>query len=223
MKRNHVSAVVALGVGTMLVISGCGKSSAPSIPVRAYLYADQKTEPPGFGAYGYLVFTAQPSENDVPRYRHVCDAFQRGLVEARGNSPEERTSQMATFWPLKLPSSTGDQNLPCEMLVKNYDYRRVSGIATIIKKQGARGPVLAAWTKPFEETNAADALVLDLSDFDDEDLDRAFAIWRERITQNPSAWQHGFNIVLFREAFRNLIQKYGETILAVIHPAKSGS
>lgn len=205
----------------MLVISGCAKNGA-LIPVRAYLYTNEP-EPPGFGAYGYLVFTVQPSENDAPRYQHVCDAFQRGLVEVHGNSPQDRSSQMATFWPLKLPSSTGDQDLSCQTLVKNYDYWRVSGIATAVRKQGVRGPVLVAWTKPFQEVNASDALVLDLSDFADEDLDRAIAIWRERITTNPSAWRNGFNMVLCREAFRNLIQKYGETVLAVIHPVKSGS
>jgi hypothetical protein len=219
MNRKRILAVAALCVVTMLIISACAKSRA-LIPVRAYLYTDE-AEPLGFGAYGYLVFAAQPGEKDMPRYQHVCDAFQRGLVEAHGNSPETRASQMATFWPLKLPLSTGEKDLSCEMLVKNYDYWRVSGIATAVKKQGVSGPVLVAWTQPFQETNSSDALVLDMSDFADEDLDRAFAIWRERITTNPSAWQNGFKIVLFREAFRSLLQKYGETVLGVIHPAKS--
>jgi hypothetical protein len=81
--------------------------------------------------------------------------------------------------------------------------------------------VLTAWTKPFEE-NDSEALVLDLSDFSNEDLDRAFAIWRERITTNPEAWQDGLNLVVFREAFRNLLQTYGQQILGIIRPSKGG-
>jgi len=216
--HKYVSAI-ALCVVTTLILFGCMQKREIRIPVRAYLYSEQM-EPPGFGAYGYLLFTSRPSENDMARYQLVCDAFQRGLVEGWGNAPEERASQMVTFWPLKMPSSTRDQDSSCETMVKNYDDRRASGIATVIKKQGARGPVLAAWTRPFGQAAASDALVLDMSDFADEDLDRAFAIWRERITTDPSEWRDGFNLVLCREAFRNLLQKYGGTILAIVHPAK---
>jgi hypothetical protein len=233
-KRNHLAAFIALCVVTTLIIFGCARMG---VPVRAYLFADQM-EPPGFGAYGYLLFASQPSESETPRYNRVCAAFHRDLIEAWGNSPHERSSQMATFWPLKFDQRTEesaklsaltkasegktDQKALCELLIANYDYRRASGIISMIRKQGARGPVLAAWVKPFGKANSSDALVLDLSDFADEDLDRAFAIWRERITTDPAVWRDGFNLVLCREAFRNFLQKYGDTVLAVIKPSKSG-
>ena len=63
--------------------------------------------------------------------------------------------------------------------------------------------------------------MLDLSDFADEDLERAFGIWKDRIVMDPTVWRKGFNVVLCREALRNLLQKYGDTVLAVIKPTKS--
>ena len=221
MNCKYLSHAVALWVLIVFFIPGCAKPPT-AVPVKGYLYTDEK-ELPGFGAYGYLLFPAQPSPGDAPRYEHVCEAFQRDLpTEAWGKAPEERTSQMATFWPLNVPRATAAKSLDCQSLVKNYDYRRASAIATAIRKQSARGPILTAWAKPFAETDSSPALVLDLSDFADEDLDRAFAIWRERITTDPAVWRNGFNLVLCREAFRNFFQKYGETVLAIVQPAKSG-
>jgi hypothetical protein len=130
---------------------------------------------------------------------------------------------MATFWPLRVAESTTVDSWPCPKLLDNYDYRRAAEIATVIHKQAASGPLLAAWKKPFEESGSSEALVLDLSDFADEDLDRAFGIWRDRITRDPAFWRDGFNIVLCREALRSLLQKYGNTILAVINPTKSAT
>ena len=216
--KNCKYSVAEFCVLIVFLIAGCAR--AP-VPVRGYLYANEK-ELPGFGAYGYLLFTAQPSGSDAQRYQHVCEAFQRDLVEAWGNAPAERTSQMVTLWPLNEPRATAAKSLDCQSIVKNYDYRRASEIASALRKQSARGPILTAWAKPFAEANSSPALVLDLSDFADEDFDRAFAIWRERITTDPAVWRNGFNLVLCREAFRNFFQKYGETILAIVQPAKSG-
>jgi hypothetical protein len=192
---------------------------SPPVAVRALLFAGEPT-PQGYGAYGYLLFNAQPSQADIVRYMLVCDSFRRDLVETWGKSPEERRKQMATFWPLETQRVIG-VDYSCQTLIEKYDYRRAAEIATAVGKQGSRGPVLTAWTKPFEE-NDSEALVLDLSDFSNEDLDRAFAIWRERITTNPEAWQDRLNLVVFREAFRNLLQTYGEQILGIIRPSKGG-
>jgi hypothetical protein len=191
---------------------------SPVVAVRAFLFTGEPT-PQGYGAYGYLLFNTRPSQADLVRYMLVCDSFRRDLVETWGKSPEERRKQMATFWPLETRAIAVDYS--CQTLIEKYDYRRAVQIATAVGKQGSRGPVLTAWTRPFEE-NDSEALVLDLSDFSNEDLDRAFAIWRERITTNPEAWQDGLNLVVFREAFRNLLQTYGEQILGIIRPSKGG-
>ncbi len=207
----------ATGVVVTLLLS-CGRSAGP-VAVRAYLFTGEPT-PPGYGAYGYLVFNEQPSETETKRYEHVCETFRLKLVETWGTEGQ-RSNQMATFWPVKIPRSMEVNSWPCQKLIENYDYSKGAEIATVIHKQGASGPILAAWKKPFEENGSSEALVLDLSDFADEDLNRAFGIWRDRITRDPAFWRDGFNVVLCREALRSLLQKYGDTILAVINPTKS--
>lgn len=205
---------------TGLIISLLLSCARGPVAVRAYLFTGEPT-PPGYGAYGYLVFNAQPSETETKRYEHVCKTFRRKIAVEAWGTEGQRTDQMATFWPLKIPRSMGVDSWPCQKLIENYDYRTAAEIAAVIHKQGASGPILAAWKKPFEENNSSEALVLDLSDFADEDLERAFGIWKDRIVMDPTVWRKGFNVVLCREALRNLLQKYGDTVLAVIKPTKS--
>jgi hypothetical protein len=108
-----------------------------------------------------------------------------------------------------------------------YDFPRANPIASSAKVLGSEGPVLAAWATSYRaDLPTTTALVLDLSRFDEADLDRAFTIWKEKIVNDPSTWNDGgFKLVKAREAFRNLIQKYGETIVSVLKeltPTKSG-
>ena len=196
------------------------QNSSSAVPVRAYLFVGEPT-PQGYGAYGFLIFNARPSETDVKRYELICEKFREKLEQAWGQTVEERSNQMATFWPLQIPRSSGVEFWPCQKLIETYDYRRAAEIATVIHKQAVSGPILAAWARPFEDSASSQALVLDLSDFADEDLDRAFGIWRDRITRDPAVWRDGFIVVLCREALRSLLQKYGDGILAVINPTKS--
>ncbi len=59
----------------------------------------------------------------------------------------------------------------------------------------------------------SDSLVFDLSNFDEDDIDRAMQIWKERITMNPEVWNDGFDSTKIKEELRSFLQKYGETIL----------
>ena len=54
--------------------------------------------------------------------------------------------------------------------------------------------------------------MFDLSDFADKDLERAFAIWNDVITRDPTLWESGINRVRIREALRNFTNAYGEAI-----------
>src|SRR6476646_4379358 len=117
-----------------------------SIPmaVRAYLFVDEPA-PPGYGAYGYLLFNAKPSPNELKRYQEVCESYKRSLVKSVGVRPEDRAREMATFWPLQRKRG----NVPdysCYTMIEQYDYHRAAEISTALRKQGARGPVLTAWT-----------------------------------------------------------------------------
>jgi hypothetical protein len=192
--------------------------AGPVTPVRAYL-SHGSSPPLGYAGYGYLVFTAYPSEASRERNEHICDAFHRNLVETWSRSASERHFQMVTYWLVHAPSPSSELN--CRDLVRHYDYARASTIASAVRRQASAGPLLIAWSNPFELSSSEEALVFDLSDFDNEDLDRAFAIWRDRVTRDPRIWRDGFQIITMREACRSLIQRYGQDILAVIHPKKA--
>jgi hypothetical protein len=133
------------------------------------------------------------------------------LAEDQDVDPQ---SLMVTHW---LVRERVRETADCELLIDTYDYAQATKIASSIGKLGAEGPILVAYGQPFERASpSSNALVLDLSNFADEDLDRAFGIWKDRITRNPAVWKDGFNLELVREAFRNLIQKYGEQIVGVV-------
>lgn len=123
---------------------------------------------------------------------------------------------MITYWLVDQRSSNVSD---CGALVEHYDYATANEIASEVKKLSATGPVLVAWSKPYgRDAGTSDALVLDLSDFSDDDLDRAMGIWKDRIVRDPSVWNKGFNSTKAKEAFRNLLQRYGDQILTIIKP-----
>jgi hypothetical protein len=183
-------------------------------PARAFLYRDEAPLG-GLGAYGYLVFTRRPNESSKKRYMAVCGSYRHNLEPMGEFRHEERNSIMVTFWPLVSRQETKGHVSDCNVLISKYDYAFANRMASSVEKLGAEGPILIAWTSPFLEGPHGDALTLDVSDFAEEDLDRALGIWKDRVARDPATWQKGFNLVLVREAFRNLIQKHGEQIVSV--------
>jgi hypothetical protein len=213
------------GASERVIVTGSNvptidRNEFPRVAKRSYLYVDLKSTPNGYGAYAYLVFTHKPSSENV-RDVAVCRAFNRDFppVEASPSIPKRR-SEMVTFWPLE-GSYLGDQP-NCEQLLMAYADGWGAAIASSVHKQGAKGPLLIAWTKPFSDDRpAGDALVLDMSDFATKDFDRAFGIWRDQISMNPAVWQKNWNLVLIRESCRNGLEKYGPTIATVVSNAFS--
>ena len=208
---------ILLPLLAVLFLTCCGTPLQTRKPVRGFLYRGEHPQA-GLGAYGYLVFTAKPDAGRQTRYQRTCDSFMRSfpsIDEYRGKDP---ASLMITYWLL-------DQRIPedseCARLVEDFDYATSNEIASEIKKLSSPGPILVAWQTPFDSGAAkSDALVLDLSDFSEDDLDRAIGIWKERVVKDPSVWNKGFNLVKTKEAFRNLLQRYGDQILSIIKPGK---
>jgi hypothetical protein len=184
----------------------------PRVATRAYLYAGQPT-PTGYGAYAYLIFNADPEKIDHERCMAVCEAFNGYLaLTTESRSVPERRSQMVTFWPL-TGSFTGEPD--CHRLVANYDRNFAAQIAASVSKQGARGPLLVAWTQPYGERDSK-ALVLDMSNFANVDLGRAIQKWEDQIALEPTHWQQGWKAVVVREEIRNAIENSAPVIVNVI-------
>ena len=144
------------------------------IATRQYFYTRERV-PDGYGAYGYLVFTSDPTSTEKERYLAACSAFNGYLPQTLAASPDERTAQMVTFWPLK-ERSLGNRPT-CEQLIADYDADFAGRIAAAVSMSGVRGPLLVAWKTP-DTTEKSKALILDMSNFSNKDLSRAIQLWK---------------------------------------------
>ncbi len=209
----------------MFLLTGCGietRTYAPveglsiPTPARGMLLSDQE-EPSGFGAYGYLIFTKRPTPDNLERYELIFHSLKFILEPVDEYSYNTRATIMPTYWLSK--SKVLSHN--CNDWIQSYDYSRAKTIASAIKVLSSEGPILVAWSQPFGKAIHNEiALVLDLSNFSNGDINRAFGIWMDRITRNPKTWHNGFNMVLAREAFRNLLEKYGDHIIKSVKTIK---
>lgn len=205
-----------------VILAGCGgmtKSMAPT-PVRDIIFSNE-LPPMGYGAYGYLIFTKRPDENNMRRYLAACNSFQRNLEPISHYTPSVSTFLMPTYWLIDVSTGFNKRYSDCTMWVKSYDFARAKVIASAISSLNKKGPILVAWSQPFEKVSTGEnALILDLSDFSEEDMDRAFSIWMDKITKDPKVWHKGLNLVLAKEAFRSFLETYGEGILKAISTVK---
>lgn len=192
--------------------SEAGPEILARIAMRGYLDTS-KPVPRGYGAYAYLVFTSDPLSTNKERYLAVCSAFKGYLPPSKSKSARERASEMITFWPLRAGFLAEDPD--CQELVANYDTTFAARVAASIGKQGARGPLLVAWTKPHGETRS-EALVLDMSNFGNNDVSRAMRMWKDRIAMDPALWQKGWNAALVKEEFRSVIENILPDVVTVV-------
>lgn len=171
------------------------------------------------GAYGYLLFAKKPSEAEKKRYLKICDAFLRVFVPTSDALALgiDTNFIMPTFFPIitKCPKK---EALKSQFLLDNYDYTYSQIVLSNIKKPGKEGPYLVAFQKPFVpgKVNKGEMLYLNLYDFSDEDIDRAFGVWKDMIANDPNTWKDGFNKTLILEAFRNFLNRYGQEICDTI-------
>jgi hypothetical protein len=208
----------------VLLLVGCEdhqeEAAMAPTPARDVLFSNEEA-PSGFGAYGYLIFTKRPSDDNFDRYIAVCNAFIRNLEPVSDYPSSSWPSIMPTYW---LAQNQGqiDKDYPeCQQWMEFYDYSRAKSIASATKVLSSEGPILVAWSQPFEKTgNNETALVLDLSDFSNRDLDRAFGIWMDRITRDPKIWRDGFNLVLAKESFRSFFEEYGDRFIRAVKTVK---
>ncbi|MBK8945384.1 MAG: hypothetical protein IPM32_08955 [Ignavibacteriae bacterium] len=187
------------------------------MPVRDFLKSDEDPQE-GFGAYGYLLFTHRPIDSEKERYSIICNSFFSEIIDMNEYSEYDISKFMVTFWLIKDSKDLTSKNNNCEEYISNYDFARAQVIASSINRNSVEGPILVAWTLPFLLNNNKSAqLILDMSNFSNEDISRAFRIWKDRITQNPEVWNDGFVMQIIVEEFRSLIQKYGQTFINIFN------
>jgi hypothetical protein len=205
-------------VAAALLVTGFG--CTPARPARGYVYKEQQPEK-GFGAYGYVLLSSGSVTGSGAKYDrlvHTANSFLENFPRPGDRIPAaEKQELMVTHWLLTKP------NLPEEsgkLLVEHYNYSRSLRMLKALNMSGKQGPVLVAWTKPFEELSEKElkkSLVFDLSRFSDEDIDRAFRLWRKMLSEDVDDWNKpGNKLIKFREEVRNGFQQYGQTLFDLI-------
>lgn len=189
-------------------------------PARDILMSGQIPEE-GYGAYGYLVFTKRPSDSLQFRYERICDAYLNSLEQVSEYNDYERNLLMPTYWLVTDTVNFDKNSTYYADWIEYYDYARAKTLASYVNKLDALGPLLIAWSLPYEKVDEQEeALILDMSEFSDEDIERAFQIWMKQITVDPKIWNEGFNLTMVKERFRNFLEKYGEQIIDSVKTVK---
>ncbi len=184
----------------------------PMVPTRGFL-AQGAAPNAAYGAVGFVLFTSKPSDPSKARYVAACEAYMARLEPNAAYSAYNPSHVMPTYWPL----TTMPIPQTCDQLIDRYDYARATPLLSLVGRLASTGPVLAAWdTSPESRDAPKHQITLDLSNFSDEDMERAFGIWMQQLARDPSLWQQGFDAVRIKESFRNLIERYGEEIVQVV-------
>ena len=199
-------------------IVGC--STGKRGQTRAYAYSNKKT-PAGYGAYAYVLLPSGYSVTSGPKYErmlHTANAFlDNFLLPVNFYSTKNKGDVMVTHWILKTGIPVNESGTE---LLANYDYQAALSMLTAIKMAGKQGPVLVAWKKPYErldKTELKQCLIFNLSRFSNEDIDRAFKLWRDMLSEDVKDWNKSKNkLVKFKEEVRNMFQQYGQTLIDLL-------
>lgn len=186
------------------------------VPARDFLH-DGFAENDNLGAYGYLLLTSKPSDEDSVRYKTICEVFNR-TVRTVADFEEYAPSQlMVSYWPLLEQPVSYLILEDCNWLIQNYDYAKAEVVLSSIAKTHVEGPILVAWEKPFSPDSLGENyLLLDLSRFNTQDLERGIRIWKSQIIKGPEDWNDGLLYLRIKEEFRNFLERYGDSILTFV-------
>ncbi len=132
-------------------------------------------------------------------YRLICSSFIGSYSDIKDFENVPKADVAPMYWMVKKNA------LACDTMVAEYDYPRAQ-IFLSRMSYIPRGPMLIAWPTK----NPKDIIVLELNDFTKEDRGRAFILWQKMIARN------GATLAVYKEQFRNFLQRYGDTILKAV-------
>lgn len=192
-------------------------ASAPepvAVPTREFLLHGMPV-PSRYRVAGFLLFAARPTDGATrARYRAVCEAFLARLPSGAAVSKTPGIEPIPTFWLLASPVP----DMRCETLVAHYDYDRATEYLSKARKLAANGPLLVAWNQR-PQAPRDQLLVLDASRVGDDGMGNVLNAWRSEICQDPARWKSGFRLTVVRQALRNLLQTYGNSIVQLLDVA----
>ncbi len=211
--------IFGLIVLASLLSTGCPSTRFGWYPVaysgvRRHGADDRSVEPPGLGAYAYVVLARDPSA-DSAYAGSVCRAFFSTLPPTPATpSP----AQMVTFWPLRrdAPPQLEGRADHCGGLVTYYDWGWASTVSQQLGFRPRRLGIIAQAREPlnagYAQRDGVPRLGFDMSDVDEADLPSLFHDWGDRIARAPDQWNRGFAVETIRDVFRRFLAAVDDAI-----------
>lgn len=108
----------------------------------------------------------------------------------------------------------------CDKRLKYYNYSVSNALLKRLQLVNQRGPFLVAWRE-----DGTKAMVLDMSHFTQKaDFEDAMETWIKNIVRHPTLWKEDvLQQASFRQKLRSLLNKGGESLLALLSPVKTVS
>lgn len=148
----------------------------------AYRSLLDREDTPSDAAFGVAVILAPPAA-DFMRYRAFCRAFFEGLPRY---APGLEAEAVFTYWPSNDPDTAlrGRPEWDCSdgALLSQYPYDAGQMYAQMAGAAGASGPMLIAFRRVDGGPPEA-VFGFDLSNAQENDMDRAIRLWRGEITR----------------------------------------
>lgn len=162
------------------------------------LWISGSDEPPGYGAYAYLLLASPPREPERERHLAVLAAFLRQLSDAAEleRYVDKDTLNLmllplryAPTLPLNLRTASDAQlRSAAQALLAAYDYARAEVLlARLGKTQLGSGPYLLTRTLPMAAAGAAPWVFEDMNAVDPSLAD-TWMRWSMRLATAPRAW-----------------------------------
>ncbi len=152
----------------------------PELPLttRSFLLASEKADTSALAwSFVLLPWHAVGKEGEA-RHLAGCKALRTALEQAEATATEASSPLMPVYWPLARDTDLAD----CAQLVENHDYVRARKLLPR-PHSDQPGPLLAAWIR---EGNRL--LVLDISRWSPQDIERALQFWTAELAMEPQYW-----------------------------------
>ncbi len=199
--------------------SSTGASTENNFDLKSTLLASNNDPAHGFAGYAYVLFNEKPNEISLVRGRSIAKSFLNNFPLV---FPHERISKktVVNYWLLTHLIDSVDYSNNADYIYNSYDYQRGLKMINLIGKANSKGPLLVAFKTPFNsKTSKRDAIVFDLSNIPDEEIDRAFKIWKAQLCDGLESeggnWTFIFNKL--REQVRFLFNSYGQELVTIIN------
>ncbi|MEX6689207.1 hypothetical protein QTN47_16985 [Danxiaibacter flavus] len=216
-KNNYWTAVI---IALFLLVScSTSKKAARYIPGSGFLAHNEQPDT-SYGATGYILIP-KSMQTDSSRLLKIAETYRSMFYDV--NSFDKITVKkkeiLITYW-LTYEHFTNQTAPSARQMIVNYDYYRASPIIAKLDLKESDGPFLIASRPDMLTFDEPEILVLKLAPYADDEIPRAFQVYKERLTSTGEPWDKRFTLEYFRAGLRNAAIYAGDNLLNVVWPKK---